>query len=201
MCAYRDTTRFELVPAGASEAQCARILALYPRGRQRLGLENARLDSGVDIPTPEDTVVPAGGTVKLDLGVRAVCLRMVASHHRPGGGVHSIDPVGVPWAFFLLPRSSLAKTPLRLANSVGLIDLGYRGPLIACVANTGDADYVIRRGAALFQVAAADLAPAEYEVLRPPHPDLEKYFGRDSTLRGEKGFGSTGSSGSAGPGR
>ena len=32
-----------------------------------------------------------------------------------------------------IPRSSIAKTPLMLANSVGIIDAGYRGNLIAAV--------------------------------------------------------------------
>ena len=30
-----------------------------------------------------------------------------------------------------MPRSSISKTPLRLANSIGLIDGGYRGEIMA----------------------------------------------------------------------
>ena len=37
--------------------------------------------------------------------------------------------------YFLLPRSSISKTPLRLSNSIGLIDAGYRGEIIACCDN------------------------------------------------------------------
>ena len=32
--------------------------------------------------------------------------------------------------YYMYPRSSLSKTKLRLANSVGIIDSGYRGNLI-----------------------------------------------------------------------
>ena len=30
-------------------------------------------------------------------------------------------------AYYLMPRSSISKTPLRMSNSIGLIDGGYRG--------------------------------------------------------------------------
>ena len=37
--------------------------------------------------------------------------------------------------YLLMPRSSIAKTPLRLCNSIGLIDGGYRGEIMAVVDN------------------------------------------------------------------
>ena len=33
--------------------------------------------------------------------------------------------------FYLHPRSSISKTKLRLANSTGIIDAGYRGHIMA----------------------------------------------------------------------
>ena len=42
---------------------------------------------------------------------------------------------GTPQGFSLLPRSSIVKTPLRLSNSVGVIDRGYRGQVTAVVDN------------------------------------------------------------------
>jgi len=38
-------------------------------------------------------------------------------------------------AYYLFPRSSISKTPLRMANSIGLIDGGYRGEIIAMCDN------------------------------------------------------------------
>ena len=35
-------------------------------------------------------------------------------------------------SYYLYPRSSIIKTPLRLANSVGIIDSGYRGNIKVC---------------------------------------------------------------------
>ena len=197
MSTYSNSTRFLLSPSGPD---AARASELYPAGRQRLGVENRRLDSGVDLPTPRDIVVPAHTKIKINLGVRAVCLRMCSPPPQTaygGGTIHMVDPVGIPWAFFLLARSSISKTPLRLANSLGLIDLGYRGPIIACVENMSGEDFTLKKGRALFQLAAADLAPAEYEVVGAGHPSAKQYFGDGASVRGEGGFGSTGVSGSA----
>ena len=35
--------------------------------------------------------------------------------------------------YMIVPRSSISKTPLRLCNSIGIIDAGYRGELLAFV--------------------------------------------------------------------
>ena len=46
-----------------------------------------------------------------------------------------------PCGYYLYPRSSTgSKTPLRLSNSIGVIDSGYRGNLIACFDNI---DYLL----------------------------------------------------------
>ena len=43
--------------------------------------------------------------------------------------------------YYLYPRSSTGlKTPLRMANSVGIIDSGYRGNIKACLTNTSIVD-------------------------------------------------------------
>ncbi len=155
------------------------VWGLYPKGPQTLA-SNPRRDSGVDLVLPEACEVPGGATVMLDLGVRAVYL------------------CPEPHAFFLLARSSLAtKTPLMLANGVGLIDLGYRGPIKATVRNKSSDAFRGEKGQALFQLVAADLSPAEYEVLSPSDPRAALHFGEGETLRGSGGFGSTGTGGSA----
>lgn len=186
---YHNDVRFYLLPADEE------VAGLYPQGYQTLMRDGRRLDSGIDIPTPETVVVPAGETVSIDLKVRAVCVRMKdpPSSGIPGG-VLSVDPVGLPWAFWLVPRSS---TPLMMFNSSGLIDMGYRGSLIAKVWNHRKEDYTIERGQALFQVAASDLAPAEYEVLTGDDWRVGSYFSDGATRRGDGAFGSTGAGGSA----
>ena len=76
----------------------------------------------------------------------------------------------------------VSKTPLRMSNSVGIIDAGYRGDIIACVDNIKDASYEIKQGDRLFQICAGDLRPFNYELVN----DLS------NTRRGAGGFGSTG---------
>ena len=98
-----------------------------------------------------------------------------------------------------LARSSLAKTPLMLANGVGLVDLGYRGPIKAMVWNRDRVPFRVEKGQALFQLVAADLSPSEFEVLSPSDPRASLHFSESESLRGGGGFGSTGSSGSAAP--
>jgi dUTP pyrophosphatase len=84
--------------------------------------------------------------------------------------------------FFLLPRSSISKTPLRLANSVGLIDPTYRGTLMAALENTSSGDITIHAGTRLMQVCVPSLMPFRVE--------WADYL--PATARGAGGFGSTG---------
>ncbi len=81
-----------------------------------------------------------------------------------------------------MARSSISKTPLRLANSVGLIDAGYRGEIIAVVDNIKSDVYKIERGQRLFQLVAMGGEEIHFELV----DSLS-----DST-RGSGGFGSTG---------
>ena len=80
-------------------------------------LDERHRDSGFDLFVPECTNINTGKTISIDHCV--IC------------AVH--DSAGNPLPYYMFPRSSISKTPLRLANSVGIIDSGYRGTLIAKV--------------------------------------------------------------------
>lgn len=108
------------------------------------------------------------------------------------------DPPTQPCGFYLYPRSSISKTRMRLANSVGIIDAGYRGDLIAAIDTIGifgstDIWHIwnetlapVKKYDRYFQVCAPDLSPflvhlvETEQELSPP------------TERGSGGFGSTG---------
>jgi len=90
-------------------------------------------------------------------------------------------------AYWMLPRSSISKTPLRMANSVGLIDAGYRGPLLAMLYSTG-VDVSVAFGDRYFQIAGPELQPFERIEIVDTIPG-------GATIRGDGGFGSTGRSG------
>jgi len=85
-------------------------------------------------------------------------------------------------AYYLFPRSSISKTPLRMSNSIGLIDGGYRGEIMAMCDNIKGETYTAQKGQRLFQLVASDSSPIHYELSE----ELSE------TTRGHGGFGSTG---------
>jgi dUTPase len=84
--------------------------------------------------------------------------------------------------FWLLPRSSIYKTALIMANSAGVIDKSYRGELKAPVWSlTGNSN--ISRGDRLFQIVAPDMGWIR---------NVRIVDSMSLTERGTGGFGSTG---------
>ena len=78
-------------------------------------------DAGLDLFCPRDLSIYSGQiSHKIDLGINCELK----------------DESGNNLPYLLMPRSSTgSKTTLRMSNSLGLIDAGYRGPLCACVDN------------------------------------------------------------------
>ena len=120
-------------------------------------------DAGLDVYIVKDQTIKPWETTRIKLGISC----------------ENIDKK----AYFLMPRSSISKTPLRLANSVGLIDAGYRGEIMAAVDNIKDISYRLEIGQRLFQICDRFLDPV-YLNLVEELSDSE---------RGNGGFGSTGS--------
>lgn len=135
----------------------------------------ANNDAGVDIEFPESVCVPANArSFKIDLKVQASVddgRRYLAS----GGG----SPPKYK-SYWLGPRSSIGKTPLRQCNGWGLIDRDYTGNLMVYVDNLSDQDYTPEKS--LFQVVAMDGEPMSVQVVE----SLNR-----TTDRGAGGFGST----------
>ena len=119
-------------------------------------------DAGLDVYIVEDQIINSGETTIIKLGISC----------------ENIDRK----AYFLMPRSSISKTPLRLANSVGLIDAGYRGEIMAAVDNIKDIPHRLEVGQRLFQIVAMDGSEIHFNLTK----ELSQ------TSRGEDGFGSTG---------
>ena len=93
--------------------------------------------------------------------------------------------------YYMYPRSSISKSCMRLANSVGIIDSGYRGNLIAMVDCVYEEQCMFNPYDRYFQICAPELVPVVVYVV-----DTVEELG-EKTLRGEGGFGSTGLSGTA----
>ncbi len=127
---------------------------------QPSALENA----GVDIFCPETiTIPPKSLAFTIDFKIVCCCNNGAS-------------------AYYLIPRSSISKTPLRMSNSIGLIDKGYRGHIMAKVDNLSDSEYTIKAGERLFQICLPSLE----------RPVINFETISTDTIRGTGGFGSTG---------
>jgi dUTP pyrophosphatase len=89
-----------------------------------------------------------------------------------------------PTGFYLYPRSSISKTPLTLANQVGIIDSGYRGNIIGAFRMLSTGTWTANRYDRLLQICAPNLEPFLVQIV-----DQNNF---EETTRGSGGFGSTG---------
>ena len=83
----------------------------------------------------------------------------------------------------LFPRSSVSKTNLTLANSVGVIDSGYRGQIM-CVFNKINNPF-------LSSYKVGDKI-AQLVIVTCPQSIIKEVMELSDTQRGDGGFGSTG---------
>lgn len=121
-------------------------------------------DAAADLYAREDQIIPA---------------------HSYGNMIKTGVKIQLPegWLAMILPRSSMGvKTPLRLSNSVGLIDSGYRGELGVIYDNTSDNDYSITAGDRIAQLLVMPSYRFQAKVV-----DI-----LTDSDRGEGGFGASG---------
>ena len=69
--------------------------------------------------------------------------------------------------YYLFPRSSISKGRLRFANSVGIIDAGYRENLMSVFDLTTNIseDYIVNKYDKLIQICAPSLVPIIVEIV------------------------------------
>ena len=118
--------------------------------------------AGLDLYCPFHIKVPADSQKKIPLGI---AVEIPKGH------------MGL-----LVPRSSMSKTPLRCANSIGIIDADYRGELSVAYENISCSDYMIFRGDRIAQLIIVPIAIV----------DVEEAQTLSETERGDGGYGSTG---------
>jgi|TARA_B100000963_G_scaffold358295_1_gene382572 dUTP pyrophosphatase len=144
-------------------------------------------DSGVDLYVTEDISFSPGETVIVDLNVKS---RM-------------LNDDGNTVGYYLYARSSISKTPLIMANSVGIIDKDYRGNIKVALKhvpteqfidsmiesfnekkgfNKSRYSYVLKKDTRIAQICSPTLEPIKLKLVD----------NLDETERGEGGFGSTG---------
>ena len=105
--------------------------------------------------------------------------------------VGATNSAGEPTPCLLLPRSSISNSPFRMANSIGLIDAGYRGIVKAktdVIKPSEDSIFHIEGGTRYFQICRHDFLPWDHVHIVKHLSHLPKALDN----RGEGGFGSTG---------
>ena len=128
-------------------------------------------DSGLDLFCPETITINPGETICIDLQINCEAF----------GGLMGDNTNNI--SYYMYPRSSMgSRTPLRLSNSVGIIDAGYRGNLCAYVDNIKTFPYTVNRGDRLVQICAPNLEAISFSIVNQI----------SESQRGVGGFGSTG---------
>lgn len=122
-------------------------------------------DSGFDVFNPR--MVELNETTKVNFNIK--CAMM--------------DETNKSVPYYLYMRSSLSKTNIRLANSVGIIDKGYRGDI--CAYFDVIKPDVLEAYQRPVQICSNNLYWFDVKLV----DDFEPFT---YTLRGENGFGSTG---------
>ena len=94
--------------------------------------------------------------------------------------------IGNPdYAAIILPRSGLGhKHGIVLGNLVGLIDSDYQGELMISAWNRGETTFEIEPGERIAQLVVIPVKQVEFKI-------VEEF---NTTVRGERGFGSSGRS-------
>ena len=119
--------------------------------------------AGYDFFAPVGFELPAGGSIKIPTGVRAL--------------------MEDGWVLTLYPRSGLGfKFRFQLDNTVGVIDSDYRGEIFVALHNHGGAAQTVEHGERVAQLVLTPYVAAQFQAVES----------LDDTARGAGGFGSTG---------
>ncbi len=125
-------------------------------------------DSGIDLPCPEEFSIDNFTLYTINFKIKCEMINIETNKLV---------------SYYLYPRSSISNTGLILANSVGIIDAGYRGCIMAKIRKIELSDsIIIKKMSRLFQICSPDLGLIKICIVDR----------LSSSSRGEGGFGSTG---------
>jgi hypothetical protein len=160
----------EIMPLSATGAESV-VPVFY-----RTEFDRSDANAGFDLPSAEAVIV----TDTPEFIPFGAVFRLLKVEPFPGGT--SNDYLKTDSHFWLTPRSSIYRSGLMMANSVGVIDKSYRGELKAPVwSMTGNS--TVARGERLFQIVAPDMGWIR---------NVRIVDSMSETVRGAGGFGSTG---------
>jgi dUTP pyrophosphatase len=138
---------------------------------------NTKKDSGFDLFVPKTEIIQPGEIKLINMGVKCAITK------KQWDTQYQRWKLNIPCPYYLYARSSVSKRGIILANSVGIIDSGYRGPLMAAFYNTKNQPVTIPAGDRIVQICLPELS---YDF------QVNLVDSLDNTERGEGGLGSTG---------
>lgn len=143
-------------------------------------------DMGFDLYSATETQLTNTTYTTFKTGIQAEMLKEYKQYlFDPTNGMKlvSVNSMAENVGYFLMPRSSITNEGLVLGNSVGLIDAGYRGEIMARVYSvTGTENKTYPVGTRLFQLVGPGLVKFKVKLVDS----------LSETSRGNGGFGSTG---------
>ena len=119
-------------------------------------------DAGMDLRTPKDFILPAGGSAVIDTGVH----------------------IGITKGFAGFLKSKSGLNVKHGITSEGVIDAGYTGSIVAKLYSHSDVPYEFKAGDKITQIVILPVAL--------PVPVLAESLDDADSERGDAGFGSTG---------
>ena len=155
------------------------LIELYKKHIEKhntTNFNNPHPDAGFDLFIPENVCFDNGFKTKMvDLKIKTQMWYIDENY----------DNI-TPSSYYLYPRSSISKTPLMLANQVGIIDSGYRNNLMIALRSFYEKDtpYLLEANTRLVQICHPSLTHITVKLLENEN--------QLTTTTRKGGFGSTG---------
>jgi dUTP pyrophosphatase len=117
------------------------LLELYTShvAKHNIAMEKSLFfNSGFDLFFPSETVFDKDFAAKfVDLNIKCEMLycdkNIQLTLETDDGELENVSGASYSCGYYVYPRSSISKTPLMLANHVGIIDSGYRGNIMVAI--------------------------------------------------------------------
>ena len=147
------------------DPQNSELLELYKTHIEKHNkniLNNEYPNSGFDIFVPDDVIFDENYTTKMiDFQIKAQMWDYVS-------GIDD-NTEYIPTGYYIYPRSSISKTPLILANNVGIIDSGYRDNLMGAfrcfLSSNTQETYTVKKHTRLLQICNPTLSVIVVDLL------------------------------------
>ena len=153
------------VPVSKQESQITKNLYLLSaeKHNQKMLVSPISIDGGFDLMIPNETKFICSAVNMVDYGIICSATMVLSNGKEYNTG------------YYIHPRSNLSKSQLRLANSTGIIDAGYRGNLIGAFDTPTDCS--VAKYDRLLQICAPGLVPIVVTVVN----ELENDTARSSS--------------------